>query len=218
MRLCLLFYILCLMAPTAYNQFQGLPGPPGARGPPGPPGPPGISGPRGPTGMLGLRGPRGPPGQVEKCEQDSPGSVDRDVKALQQTIAKLDLAITFDFVRSIGHKYFVSNKERGSFSKAVDFCSQRGLELALPQNEEENSMLTQLYGESDKMAWLNVNNEKAEGNFEFDMRKQPLTFTKWGQGQPDTSIQETGCTMLTENAVWQVTRECSQNAYIICQF
>uniref|UniRef100_A0A3Q1AXR9 C-type lectin domain-containing protein n=1 Tax=Amphiprion ocellaris TaxID=80972 RepID=A0A3Q1AXR9_AMPOC len=126
-------------------------------------------------------------------------------------------AINFDFVRKVGQKYFVSNKERGSFSKAEDFCSQRGLELALPQNEEENSMLTQLYGEDDKRAWIGINNKKAEGDFKFDMKKRPLTFTKWGQGQPDRSIQETGCTMVTENAVWQVTRECSLYAYIICQ-
>uniref|UniRef100_A0A3Q1GES3 C-type lectin domain-containing protein n=1 Tax=Acanthochromis polyacanthus TaxID=80966 RepID=A0A3Q1GES3_9TELE len=117
----------------------------------------------------------------------------------------------------VGQKHFVSSKERGSFSNAVDFCSQRGLELALPQNEEENSMLTQLYGEADKRAWIGVNIKKAEGDFEFDMKKRPLTFSNWGQGQPDRSIQEQGCTVVTENAVWKVTRECSLNAYIICQ-
>uniref|UniRef100_A0A3B5BL29 C-type lectin domain-containing protein n=1 Tax=Stegastes partitus TaxID=144197 RepID=A0A3B5BL29_9TELE len=148
MRLCLLFYILCLMAPTAYNQLQGPPGPTGDMGEPGPPGPPGIAGNRGASGPVGR------PGPVIMCGQDSFEPVRQDVKALNRTIAVLELAINFDFVRSVGEKFFVSNKERGSFSKAVDFCSQRGLELALPQNEEENSMLTQLYGEADKMAWL----------------------------------------------------------------
>ncbi|XP_051808053.1 collectin-11-like [Acanthochromis polyacanthus] len=196
MRLCLLLSIFCLMASTAYSQFPGPPGP------------------RGPRGRLG---PAGPPGPVIICGQDSFGHVRQDVETLRRTITVLELAINFDFVRSVGQKHFVSSKERGSFSNAVDFCSQRGLELALPQNEEENSMLTQLYGEADKRAWIGVNNKKAEGDFEFDMKKRPLTFTKWGQGQPDRSIQETGCTMVTENAVWKVTRECSLNAYIICQ-
>uniref|UniRef100_A0A3P8RQT5 C-type lectin domain-containing protein n=1 Tax=Amphiprion percula TaxID=161767 RepID=A0A3P8RQT5_AMPPE len=126
-------------------------------------------------------------------------------------------AINFDYVQKVGQKYFVTNKERGSFSNAVDFCSRQGLELALPQNEEENSMLTQLHGKVDKRAWIGINNKKAEGDFEFDMKKRPPTFTKWGQGQPDRSIQEKGCILLTENAVWQVTRECSLYAYIICQ-
>lgn len=49
------------------------------------------------------------------------------------------------------------------------------------------------------------------------MKNQRLTFTKWGEGQPDKSIQDTGCTMLSENGIWQVTPECSMNAYIICQ-
>uniref|UniRef100_A0A3B4EYP6 C-type lectin domain-containing protein n=1 Tax=Pundamilia nyererei TaxID=303518 RepID=A0A3B4EYP6_9CICH len=103
------------------------------------------------------------------------------------------LAINYHFVRRVGQKYFVSNKERGSFSRAVEFCSQQHIELALPQNEEENNALTQVF----------------EGNFEVDMKNQRLTFTKWGEGQPDKSIQDTGCTMLSENGIWQVTPECS---------
>ncbi|KAI3370610.1 hypothetical protein L3Q82_007173 [Scortum barcoo] len=88
-----------------------------------------------------------------------------------ESVDRLDLysvekLINFDFVRRVGQKYFVSYKQRGSFSTAVDFCSQRGLELALPQNEEENSMLTQVFGDVHKTAWINVNSNKAEGNFE----------------------------------------------------
>uniref|UniRef100_A0A671UGU4 C-type lectin domain-containing protein n=1 Tax=Sparus aurata TaxID=8175 RepID=A0A671UGU4_SPAAU len=126
-------------------------------------------------------------------------------------------AINYDFVRRVGQKYFVSYKERGSFSRAVDFCSQQGLELALPQNEEENNMLTQVFGEVHKMAWINVNNNKAEGKFETDMKNRPLTFTKWGAGQPDRSVGDTGCTMLSEHGIWRLTQECSLNAYIVCQ-
>ncbi|XP_035811190.2 mannose-binding protein C-like isoform X2 [Amphiprion ocellaris] len=214
MRLSLLLYILCLMASTAYSQLPGPPGPKGDRGEPGPAGPPGIDGRQGRWGFVG---PVGRPGRAVSCGREYFRPLGRDVESLKKTAADLYLAINFDFVRKVGQKYFVSNKERGSFSKAEDFCSQRGLELALPQNEEENSMLTQLYGEDDKRAWIGINNKKAEGDFKFDMKKRPLTFTKWGQGQPDRSIQETGCTMVTENAVWQVTRECSLYAYIICQ-
>lgn len=58
---------------------------------------------------------------------------------------------------------------RDSFFTATEFCSQRGLELALPQNEEENRVLTQVFGDVDKTAWINVNNKKAEGNFETDL-------------------------------------------------
>ncbi|KAJ4938325.1 hypothetical protein JOQ06_002945 [Pogonophryne albipinna] len=98
-------------------------------------------------------------------------------------------AISYDFVRRVGQKYFVSYKKRDSFSSAVEFCSQQGLELALPQNEEENSKLNQFFGDIHKEAWINVNNNKAEGNFLTDMKNRPLTFTKWGEGQPDKSIQ-----------------------------
>uniref|UniRef100_A0A3Q2ZSI3 C-type lectin domain-containing protein n=1 Tax=Kryptolebias marmoratus TaxID=37003 RepID=A0A3Q2ZSI3_KRYMA len=126
-------------------------------------------------------------------------------------------AAGFDFMRKVGQKYFVSNKETDSFSKAVEFCSQQGLELALPQSEEENRILTQLIGEADKTAWINVNNKRAEGNFRSDMKNQPLTFTKWGEGEPDDSIQGTGCTMVSETGMWRVTQDCSLNAHIICQ-
>lgn len=125
-------------------------------------------------------------------------------------------AVNYDFVRKVGQKYFVSNKETGSFSRAVEFCSQQGLEMVLPKNEKENSALTQLFGEVDKTIWINVNNKKAGDNFETDMKNHPLTFTKWGGGQPDKSVRDTGCAMLSENGVWRVN-ECSLNAYIICQ-
>ncbi|XP_032379355.1 mannose-binding protein C isoform X2 [Etheostoma spectabile] len=183
-----------------YSQLPGPPGPkgdPGHVGPPGPPGPPGPRGPPGPAGIAGVSG--------------------QELETLKNSLAKLELVVNYDFVRRVGQKYFVSYKKRDSFSRAVEFCSQRGLELALPQNEEENNMLTQVFGDDNKTAWINVNTNKAEGNFEADMKKRPLTFTKWGEGQPDKSIQDTGCTMLSENAFWRVTHDCSLNAYIVCQ-
>ncbi|XP_073327945.1 pulmonary surfactant-associated protein D-like [Pagrus major] len=234
MKVCLLFYILCLMAPLGYCQHPGPPGPKGDKGDPGPPGrvgPPGIVGPpgrpgeRGPPGPVGPYGPRGltgPPGSPGPtthvlCSHDLFGAIGQELQTLKESTAKLELAINYDFVRRVGQKYFVSYKERGTFSRAVDFCSQQGLELALPQSEEENNILTQFFGDVHKMAWINVNNNKAEGNFETDMKNRPLTFTKWGAGQPDRSIGDTGCTTLSENGVWQLTQECSLNAYIICQ-
>lgn len=125
--------------------------------------------------------------------------------------------VNYDFVRKVGQKYFVSYKERDSFSKAIEFCSQQGLELALPQNEQENKALTEVFGDVYKTVWININNNKADGNFEVDTERRPLTFTKWAEGQPDTSIQDTACTMLAENGVWQLTRECFLNAFIVCQ-
>ncbi|XP_035859459.1 pulmonary surfactant-associated protein D-like isoform X2 [Sander lucioperca] len=217
MRMFLLYCVLCLMSSTGYSQ---LPGPPGPKGDPGHPGPAGPVGPAGPPGRPGLPGPRGPPGppglpgSAIFCGRGLSG---QELETLKNSLAKLELATNYDFVRRVGQKYFVSYKKRDSFSTAVEFCSQRGLELALPQNEEENNILTQFFGDDNKTAWINVNTNKAEGNFEVDMKKQPLTFTKWGEGQPDKSIQNTGCTMLSENAVWRVTHDCSLNAYVICQ-
>ncbi|XP_078139167.1 mannose-binding protein C-like [Centroberyx gerrardi] len=144
-------------------------------------------------------------------------STSSEFEALKNSIAKLELAVNYDFIRKAGQKYFVSYKERNSFSEAAEFCSQRGLELALPQNDEENNILTQFFGTVYKEAWINVNNKKAEGNFETDMKNRPLTFTKWGEGQPDRSIGDTGCTKVSDTGVWQVTKECFINAFIICE-
>ncbi|KAG7230897.1 hypothetical protein INR49_024924 [Caranx melampygus] len=143
--------------------------------------------------------------------------VQKELETLKKIVDKLELGITYDFVRKVGEKYFVSYKERGTFSRADEFCTQQGLELALPQNKEENVALTQFFGDVCKTAWINVNNQKAVGNFAVDMKNQPLTFTQWGEGQPDKSIQGTGCTMVSENGAWQLTHDCSLNAYIICQ-
>uniref|UniRef100_A0A3Q3FLF2 C-type lectin domain-containing protein n=1 Tax=Kryptolebias marmoratus TaxID=37003 RepID=A0A3Q3FLF2_KRYMA len=127
------------------------------------------------------------------------------------------MTIGYPFVRKVHQKYFVSNKERASFEKAVEFCSKRGLELALPESEEENDKLIEVFGDAFKDVWINVNKEKAEGDFTVDMNNRPLTFTKWGEGQPDASIQGTGCTMVSENGIWSVTKECFLYAFIVCQ-
>ncbi|XP_032363276.1 mannose-binding protein C [Etheostoma spectabile] len=217
MRMFLLFCVLCLMSSTGYSQLPGPPGPkgdPGHDGPAGPPGPPGPAGRPGPPGAPGARGPVGPPGSAIFCGRGVSG---QELETLKNSLAKLELVVNYDFVRRVGQKYFVSYKKRDSFSRAVEFCSQRGLELALPQNEEENNILTQVFGDDNKTAWINVNTNKAEGDFEADMKNRPLTFTKWGEGQPDKSIQDTSCTMLSENAFWRVTHDCSLKAYIICQ-
>ncbi|XP_036003163.1 mannose-binding protein C isoform X2 [Fundulus heteroclitus] len=220
MRFGFLFCVFCLMISMSSSQLQDPPGEKCERGPPGPPGPvgfpgrPGLPGPRGPRGFPG---PPGPPGPIVTCGRDLFGSVERDVESLMKIAAKLDVAMSFDVVRKVNQKYFVSNKEKGSFLKAVEFCSQQGLELALPQSEEENRILIQLIGEDDKRAWININNRKAEGNFQSDMKNRPLIFTNWGERQPDESIQDTGCSMVTENGTWRVTPDCSQNIYIICQ-
>ncbi|XP_041852921.1 mannose-binding protein C-like isoform X5 [Melanotaenia boesemani] len=222
MKLYLLFCVHCLMARVVYSQLDGLPGPkgdkgdPGMAGPRGEPGRPGLPGPSGPPGPPGFPGPRGRPGPAAFCGQGDLASFQMEVEKLKETTAKLELAINFDFVQKAGQKYFVSNKDKGSFFKAVEFCSQQGLELALPQSEEENNKLKQLFDEADKRAWINVKNKKAEGNFEADMNSRPLTFTKWGESQPDKSIQDTGCSM-SDNGIWRVTPDCSLNAYIICQ-
>ncbi|XP_037834204.1 mannose-binding protein C-like [Kryptolebias marmoratus] len=223
MRLCLLLCIFCLTAPSGYGQDKG-PCPQCETGDTGIPvccvGPVGPAGPPGPQGRPGVRGTQGfigPPGPAIMCGLEIFSFIEQDFETLKKTTAKLELAAGFDFMRKVGQKYFVSNKETDSFSKAVEFCSQQGLELALPQSEEENRILTQLIGEADKTAWINVNNKRAEGNFGSDMKNQPLTFTKWGEGEPDDSIQGTGCTMVSETGMWRVTQDCSLNAHIICQ-
>ncbi|XP_043981373.1 collectin-43-like [Gambusia affinis] len=211
------------------NGLPGFPGPPGVEGRDGATGSPGFTGPKGdpgfpgPMGPPGIVGPSGKPGKpgkpgpVAMCGRELFNSFTRDVEGLMKIAAKLDLALTFDFVRKAGQKYFVSNKERGSFQKAADFCQQRDLELALPQSEEENHMLLQLMGQDEKRVWININMRKAEGNFQSDMKNRPLTFTKWGERQPDQSIQDIGCSMAAEDGTWRVTPDCSLDADIICQ-
>ncbi|CAB1350193.1 unnamed protein product, partial [Coregonus sp. 'balchen'] len=161
----------------------------GPRGLPGPPGPPGPVGPSG--GIPGLPGRPGPPGES-----------DLDLEPLQESLVKLELAINYDFARRVDKKYFVSHKRQGSFDDAVQFCTKRGLVLALPKNEEENTALTQVFEGAFNNAWLNVDNSK-EGKFQLDLKGHPLTFSKWGDGEPKVPNGDRGCTMLTESGAWQ---------------
>ncbi|XP_029584948.1 pulmonary surfactant-associated protein D isoform X1 [Salmo trutta] len=180
----------------------GVPGQPGARGHPGLPGAAGYPGRVGRDGVRGLPGPA--------------GATDLDLDPLQESLVKLELAINYDFTRRVDKKYFVSHKRPGSFDDAVQFCTKRGLVLALPKNEEENTALTQVFEGALKNAWLNVDTSK-EGKFQVDLKGHSLTFSKWGDGEPKVPNGDKGCTMLTESGAWQVTYDCSFNAYIVCE-
>uniref|UniRef100_A0A1A8QMV2 Scavenger receptor class A, member 3 n=1 Tax=Nothobranchius rachovii TaxID=451742 RepID=A0A1A8QMV2_9TELE len=237
MRFCFILCAFCLMGFVRYSQLQDPLCPDCPRGPPGPPGPPGRPGFPGVAGNKGDAGFPGLPGQPGECgEKGQPGrpgqpgppgppglsmlgneSCSINLNAVQDRLDKVELAVGYPFVRKVGQKYFVSNKERDSFEKAVEFCSQRGLELALPQNQEENNKLTEVFRDGYTEVWINVSKNKAEGNSAVYTNNRPLTFTKWDKDQPDASIQDFGCTMLTENGFWRVTRECFLNAFIVCQ-
>ncbi|XP_028287950.1 mannose-binding protein C-like [Parambassis ranga] len=227
MSMLLSFCVLCLMAAVGHSQeqcpagpkgekgYHGLPGPSGPSGALGFPGSPGIPGVKGDQGNPGLPGRLGLPGQPGATVTCRDGGAFRcsELQDVKNNLVNLELAISYDFVRGIGQKYFVSLKKRGSFSKAVEFCSQRGLELALPQSEEENSILTEVFEEnSDRGVWIGVNDK-----FRVDMKNRPLTFSKWAEGQPDRAIRGTGCTMLKNDGMWRVTDECFLYGYIICQ-
>ncbi|XP_041650818.1 mannose-binding protein C-like isoform X2 [Cheilinus undulatus] len=201
-----------MVGPPGHYGKLGFAGSYGLRGEPGP------KGDRGKIGDLGVPGIKGTVGHQIIRPQGGTDSSSLDFTALKEIVAKLEKAINFSFVQRVGQKYFVSNKQQDSFSKAAEFCSSRGLELALPQSEEENNMLTQFFKGADSFAWIGVNPQKAEWNFRVDMvRKQRLIFTKWDMGQPDRSIQDTGCTKLSEVGRWNLTAECLQSGFIICQ-
>uniref|UniRef100_A0A1A8FTN6 Scavenger receptor class A, member 3 n=1 Tax=Nothobranchius korthausae TaxID=1143690 RepID=A0A1A8FTN6_9TELE len=237
MRFCFILCAFCLMVSVSYSQLgdpscpvcpPGPPGPPGRSGLPGLPGMPGSKGDagfngfpgrpgeRGVMGLPGEPGPSGPPGPPG-LSMIGTESCCINLSGLQDRLDKVELAVSYPFVRKVGQKYFVSNKERDSFEKAVEFCSQRGLELALPQNQEENNKLSEVFRDGYTEVWINVSKNKAGGNCMVHTNNRPLTFTKWGKDQPDASIQDFGCTMVTENGFWKVTRECFLNAFIVCQ-
>lgn len=126
-------------------------------------------------------------------------------------------AMSYDFVRRVGKKYYVSYKVQRDFDEAVRFCANRGLALALPKSDVENAILTEFLDEGFNTAWINVENRKQEGKFEVDMKGQPLTFTKWGNGEPKVPEGEKGCTLLKESGTWQVTNKCFTLSCTICE-
>uniref|UniRef100_A0A3B5N218 C-type lectin domain-containing protein n=1 Tax=Xiphophorus couchianus TaxID=32473 RepID=A0A3B5N218_9TELE len=208
--------VFCSVFFLPFYSHSGLPGPdgkPGLPGPDGKPGLPGLDGKPGlpgPDGKPGLPGLDGKPGLAGLCGPSV------NIAALMAGEAEQYFPLLF--VRKVGEKYFVSYKEREPFEKAVNFCSQRGLELALPQSEEENNALAEVFDDAYQTVWINVNKKKAQGDFTLDANDRPLTFAKWGDGQPDASVQDVGCTMVSRNGFWKVTKECFLNAYVVCQF
>uniref|UniRef100_A0A8C6M5Q4 Reverse transcriptase domain-containing protein n=1 Tax=Nothobranchius furzeri TaxID=105023 RepID=A0A8C6M5Q4_NOTFU len=149
-----------------------------------------------------------PPISLSNCLSEIRSWLSQNLIKLSSNKTELLLiAVTFHFVRKVGQKYLVSNKERGSFQKASEFCSQQGVELVLPQSGEKNNKLTQLIGEADQTAW--INRERLES--------ESLKFTKWAEGQPDEPIQQESCIVVSDKGYWRVSRDCSLNAYIVCQ-
>ncbi|XP_073705677.1 mannose-binding protein-like [Garra rufa] len=194
---------------------DGATGPKGEKGEPGVnvQGPPGKVGPPGEKGERGLPGPQGSPGRESVLE-----SLKSEIQQLKAKIAMFDKVASVSHFRRVGQKYYITDGVVGNFDQGIKYCKDFGGTMALPRNSAENEALLKLVvssGLSSKKPYIGVTDRETEGRM-VDTEGKQLTFSNWGQGQPDDYKGLQDCGVIDDSGRWD-DGSCGDTRHFMCE-
>ncbi|KAH8325905.1 hypothetical protein KR067_009932, partial [Drosophila pandora] len=142
------------------------------------------------------------------------------IKALQDQITQIETQLSkskpkFDNFIEIGTRYFYIEEDfRVTWFTAVEWCRDKGGQLAVIQNEEElNAINAKL--DPNSSYWLDINDLAYEGQYESWTSGKRAPYLKWWDGEPNNSNENEDCVLLKENAMRD--EACYNSCYYICQ-
>uniref|UniRef100_A0A9J8CE66 C-type lectin domain-containing protein n=1 Tax=Cyprinus carpio carpio TaxID=630221 RepID=A0A9J8CE66_CYPCA len=198
---------------------DGAIGPKGEKGDPGvgAQGPPGKMGPPGPAGAVGLKGQKGSLGpQGTAADINLITKLQLDIKKLTDRLSGIEKASRFRIFRNIGGKYYVSDGLTANYNDGLKFCTNAGGRIALPTNEEENTLLMSLHAVlGSSYIMIGTTDNQIEGTF-VDMHNQPLTFTKWMKNEPNDYRGNEDCVAIYTDGEWNDVK-CDSQWHVVCE-
>ncbi|KAJ8410303.1 hypothetical protein AAFF_G00202840 [Aldrovandia affinis] len=143
-------------------------------------------------------------------------SLKSEVLEFSARLSKLDKVLGFQAFRKMGSKYYMSDKVKVSFDEGQQLCRDAGASLALPRSDAENRALSQFLSVSGAPhAFIRATDRKTDGQF-LDLDGRPLTFLKWGAGEPNNYKGPEDCVVISTSALWADV-PCSAKHLIICE-
>lgn len=197
--------------------LRGLQGPPGKAGPQGNPG---FTGAVGQKGNFGLPGQKGEKGDFTGLELDllkrQMSAMNLQLNLLQDASTKLKKAILLNNGRSVGEKLFVTYHRELTYEAAKVMCTNAGGSLASPRNAPENNAIKEIVVQTEKIAFLGINDLRTEGSFRYPSG-EAIGYSNWGPKEPNDEKGIEDCVEMFSSGKWN-DKSCGERRLVICEF
>ncbi|XP_069776687.1 collectin-10 isoform X5 [Narcine bancroftii] len=204
-----------------------LPGPKGLAGEPGQKGENGQRGKIGPIGAKGDKGNRGYPGPPGTKGQ--PGRF-CDCGRYRKIVGQMDINIarlnnTMRFVKNViagiketEEKFYLIVKEGKNYNAALVHCKTRGGSLAMPKDEETNSLIAAYVNKTGlSRVFIGVNDLEKEKQFMYTDSTPLQNYSHWRPGEPNNAFGGEDCVEMVSDGGWNDV-ECHLTIYFVCEF
>ncbi|XP_062849786.1 mannose-binding protein C-like [Trichomycterus rosablanca] len=204
-----------------HNGHPGRDGRDGPAGPKGDKGEPGLSlqgppGKQGPDGPAGPKGQKGDSGTREAVNEALIRSLQSELQNVKSRLTALEKVSTFQTVRAVGQKFYVSNGQKATFTEALKLCADEGAALVLPRGEAENGALTGMHGVlGSDYIYLGVTDRQDEGQF-VDLSGKALSYSKWKKNEPNNHKDNEDCVGMYKNSEWN-DLPCDMSIHVVCE-
>ncbi|XP_048385281.1 collectin-10 isoform X2 [Stegostoma tigrinum] len=230
---------IILPGPKGEQGETGDPGEPGKTGKLGPSGPKGLTGEPGQNGEVGRRGKIGPVGlKGDKGNKGYPGPPGLkgesgsfcDCGRYRKIVGQMDINIarlnnTMRFVKNViagiketAEKFYLIVKEGKNYNAALVHCQDRGGTLAMPKDEETNTLIAAYVNKTGlSRVFIGVNDLEKERQFMYTDATPLQDYSHWRPGEPNNAFGGEDCVEIVSDGGWNDV-ECHLTMYFICEF
>ncbi|XP_038665713.1 collectin-10-like isoform X2 [Scyliorhinus canicula] len=227
---------IILPGPKGEQGETGHSGEAGKTGKLGPPGSKGLFGEAGQNGEVGRRGKVGPVGSKgDKGNKGYPGPPGLkgsfcDCGRYRKIVGQMDINIarlnnTMSFVKNViagiketAEKFYLIVKEGKNYNAALVHCKDRGGSLAMPKDEETNTLIAAYVNKTGlSRVFIGVNDLEKERQFTYTDSTPLQNYSHWRPGEPNNAFGGEDCVEMVSDGGWNDV-ECHLTMYFVCEF
>uniref|UniRef100_A0A8C5ME85 Collectin subfamily member 10 n=1 Tax=Leptobrachium leishanense TaxID=445787 RepID=A0A8C5ME85_9ANUR len=206
---------------------EGQAGPKGNKGEKGDLGEQGLLGKIGPIGAKGDKGFKGPPGLPGGKGKTGSfcdcGRYRKVVGQLDNNVARLKSSLKFvknviAGIRETEEKFYYIVKEERNYRDALMQCRIRGGTLAMPKDQDTNSLIADYILKSGLFrVYIGVNDLEKEKHYMYTDNTPVQSFSSWKAGEPNDGSGYEDCVEMQNTGDWNDV-ECNLTIYFMCEF
>ncbi|XP_055490581.1 collectin-10-like isoform X2 [Leucoraja erinacea] len=196
-----------------------LPGPEGEHGEKGDLGEPGKTGKQGPAGSKGLIGEPGQKGEIGQRGKIGPigAKGDKGYRGLPGSPGMKGQPVIAG-IKETEERFYLIVKEGKNYNAALVHCKVRGGSLAMPKDEETNSLIAAYVNKTGlSRVFIGVNDLEKERQFMYTDSTPLQNYSHWRPGEPNNAFGGEDCVELVSDGGWNDV-ECHLTIYFVCEF
>ncbi|XP_032875092.1 collectin-10 [Amblyraja radiata] len=206
------------LGPAGSKGLIGEPGQKGEIGQRGKIGPIGAKGDKGYRGLPGSPGMKGQPGRFCDCGRYRKvvGQMDINIARLNSTMRFVKNVIAG--IKETEERFYLIVKEGKNYNAALVHCKVRGGSLAMPKDEETNSLIAAYVNKTGlSRVFIGVNDLEKERQFMYTDSTPLQNYSHWRPGEPNNAFGGEDCVELVSDGGWNDV-ECHLTIYFVCEF